>query len=294
MIQGEGENLKINGIDLWVRRFGDPTLPALIVIHGGPTWDHSYLLPAVAELADIRHVVLFDLRGCGRTGRHLPPEQIQPDHIVEDVHQLIDLLGFDRADLLGFSYGGMLAMSFVERHSTRVRSAILASTTAYVDFEADLAALPDYIERSMMAVDTDWSDYADAGDGELSRAMAHDSLPLNVWDMSRWDEWRSVLDNVIFSSDWNEVYASGQLRSPRPADPAAALREAGVPVLILHGAREMSFPVSMARRLHEAVPGSVLALVPEAAHMAHFDNPTAWLAAIREFLAPTRGSARQS
>lgn len=55
----------VNGVNLFVRRFGDPASPMLVVIHGGPPWDHSYLLP-VAELADIAHVVLFDLRGSGR------------------------------------------------------------------------------------------------------------------------------------------------------------------------------------------------------------------------------------
>jgi pimeloyl-ACP methyl ester carboxylesterase len=59
-------------------------------------------------------------------------------------------------------------------------------------------------------------------------------------------------------------------------------------VLVLHGAREMSFPVSLARRLHAELPGSTLAEIPDAAHMAHFDNPTAWLDAIRAFLRAPR------
>ncbi len=66
MIGGEGQNLKINGIDLWVRRFGDPNLPALIVIHGGPTCYHSYLLPAVAEL-DV--VGTYRVASCARQDR---------------------------------------------------------------------------------------------------------------------------------------------------------------------------------------------------------------------------------
>jgi len=55
-------------------------------------------------------------------------------------------------------------------------------------------------------------------------------------------------------------------------------------VLILHGERDMAFPPEVARRLHAAVPGSRLRLIADAAHMAQFDNPVAWLAAVREFL----------
>jgi pimeloyl-ACP methyl ester carboxylesterase len=46
----------------------------------------------------------------------------------------------------------------------------------------------------------------------------------------------------------------------------------------------MAFPIILARKLHAALPGSTLAEIPDAAHMAHFDNPRAWLAAIRTFL----------
>lgn len=48
--------------------------------------------------------------------------------------------------------------------------------------------------------------------------------------------------------------------------------------------REMAFPVGVARRLHTEVPASTLVEIPDAAHMAHFDNPQAWLGAIRAFL----------
>jgi pimeloyl-ACP methyl ester carboxylesterase len=46
--------------------------------------------------------------------------------------------------------------------------------------------------------------------------------------------------------------------------------------------------VSLARKLHTALPASTLAEIPDAAHMAHFDNPQAWLAGIRGYLCATR------
>lgn len=59
-------------------------------------------------------------------------------------------------------------------------------------------------------------------------------------------------------------------------------------MLIVHGSHDMTFPVSLARRLHAAVPASTLAEIPDAAHMTHYDNPGAWLAAIRNFLQRVR------
>jgi len=269
--------VRVNGVDLFVRRFGDPALPMLVVVHGGPTWDHSYLLPAVAELADIAHVVLFDLRGCGRSSR-VPPlaaDQLQPDLLADDVAALIRHLGASQADVLGFSYGGGVAMRVVEQHPSAVRRLILASTTAYGDFEAVVPP-----ERASAPIDWD----AHPGDGELSRAMALAHLPSTIWRLDRADEWRAVLDKVRFTSDWNAPFLAGTLKTARPDDPPGVLNAWGAPVLILHGAREMSFPVEVARRLHAEVPASILAEIPDAAHMAHFDNPDDWLAAARAFL----------
>jgi pimeloyl-ACP methyl ester carboxylesterase len=124
----------------------------------------------------------------------------------------------------------------------------------------------------------------DAEDGALSRAMAFGSAPLNVWRLDRLPEWHSVLERVRFSSDWNEPYRTGRLRPAAPDDAPGVLRRWDRPVLILHGARELSFPVGVARRLHAELPASILAEISDAAHMAHFDNPAAWLEAIRSFL----------
>jgi pimeloyl-ACP methyl ester carboxylesterase len=285
-----GEIIRVNDIDIFARGFGDPSLPVLIVVHGGPTWDHSYLLPAAARLADVRHVVLLDMRGNGRSGRHLPIDQLQPDLVVDDIQALVRHIGVDRVDLLGFSFGGSISMRFVARFPHALRTLILASACAYDDdLSRLLEEVPEYRERSARAKETDPEEFVHAPDGALSRAMALDSLPLNVWDERRWPEWRAVLEGVVFSDDWADAFNAGGVRRARPNDPPAALRDAGVPLLIVHGEHEMSFPLTLARRLHEDVPGSQLAVVSDAAHMAHFDNPDAWTTAIRDFLTAHAG-----
>jgi pimeloyl-ACP methyl ester carboxylesterase len=290
----DGEVVRVNGVELFTRRFGDPALPVLVVVHGGPSWDHSYLLPAVAELADVAHVVLFDLRGCGRSCRTpplgtLPVAALQPDHLADDVAALIRHLGADRADVLGFSYGGMVAMRVVDQHPDVVRSVILASTTAYRDFRDELEGSAQYRERDALCTQIGFDDPLLTGpaapDGALSRAMAYGSAPRDVWRLDRLDAWHQVLERTRFSSDWSAPYASGALRPAAPDDAPGVLRDWGGPVLMVQGAQEMTFPVEVARRLHAAVPASELVEVPQAAHMAHFDNPSVWLSAIRNFLA---------
>jgi hypothetical protein len=47
-----GPVVVVNGVQLFVRRFGDPALPVLVVIHGDPIWDHSYLRLAAVHPAE--------------------------------------------------------------------------------------------------------------------------------------------------------------------------------------------------------------------------------------------------
>jgi pimeloyl-ACP methyl ester carboxylesterase len=256
--------VRVNGVDLFVRRFGDPALPMLVIVHGGPGWDHSYLLPA-ADLQDIAHVVFFDLRGCGRSTRDAA---LQPDLVADDVAALI---GDGRtADVLGHSYGGGVAMRVVDQHPSCVRRLILSSTTAY--------PVPVRTGR-----DFDWTDPAwEREDGALARAMAEAEIGSTIWRQDRADEWRAVLREVRFSSAWDRPYAEGELKPARPADPVGALQ--GHPVLVLHGEHDLTFPLEVAQRLASEVDGAELHTITEAGHMPQFDNPAVWLAAIREFL----------
>ncbi|GLY04115.1 alpha/beta hydrolase [Actinoplanes sp. NBRC 101535] len=279
----------VDGVRLFTRRFGDPSSPPLVVIHGGPTWDHSFLLPAVAALADVAQVVLFDLPGCGRSHRtppagDLPHDRLQPEALADTVAGLISTLGHPNADVLGFSFGGRIAMRLVQRHPTLVNRLILASTTAYTDFDPP----PVPADRLALSTPVSFDDPLLTGtDGALSRAMAHGDAAQMIWQLDRLDEWRQVLDRVRFTSDYNEMHASGRLRPAAPPDIVDVLRAWARPALILHGAHDLGFPVDVAHRLHAELTSSRLAVVPDAAHMAHFDNPDAWLAAVRTFLSAT-------
>jgi pimeloyl-ACP methyl ester carboxylesterase len=169
-----------------------------------------------------------------------------------------------------------------------VRRLILASTTAYRGYEQEREVSSDYQARVRLCTKIAWDDPALTGplapDGALSRAMAHAGAPHDIWHLDRLDDWHRVLARVRFSSDWNAPHAAGQLRPGPPDNAESVLTTWARPVLILHGSREMSFPVSLARKLHAALPASTLAEIPDAAHMTHFDNPQAWVAAIRCFL----------
>jgi pimeloyl-ACP methyl ester carboxylesterase len=269
----DGELVDVGDVTLFVRQLGERRgqTPSLVVLHGGPDVGHSYLLPGFEPLARDHHVVLFDFRGCGRSSRDLPADDLQPEYVIEDCHQLIDKLGLGQVDLLGFSTGGRAATQFVDRHPDQVRRLVLASTSAYTGADN----MP-YLEH--------WTEYQRRRRAEEAQDGALRNSTIFVWDLELAPAYLEML-NGLDSGDWSwERYVDGRMHPWCTRDPEDILRDAGKPLLILHGDKDMGFPVQLARRLHAALPGSELAIVEDAAHMCHFEKPEIWSEHIRKFL----------
>lgn len=117
--------VSINGARLHFREAGDPCRPLVVVLHGGPGWDMSYL-EGMLDLADEYHVVLYDQRGCGLSER-VPSSALTMEAHIADLDGIIDRFR-DQGDvfLLGHSWGGMLATAYAAHHPEKVRAAVLA------------------------------------------------------------------------------------------------------------------------------------------------------------------------
>ena len=116
-----------DGASLYVNEIGPEGAPPVVVLHGGPAAHHEYLLPAFARLADRFRLVFYDQRGGGRS-RTAPAVALDFDAHVADVALVIRATGADRADVIGYSFGGLIAMVSAARHPTLVRRLALCSS----------------------------------------------------------------------------------------------------------------------------------------------------------------------
>jgi len=278
-------------VRLFVRQFGDHG-PELVVVHGGPDWDHTYFLPYLLPLAAHLRLTLFDLRGCGRSQRFGEPRRCGLDRAVDDLAHLLAHLGLRGAALLGFSFGGRVVLRFADRYPQLAGQLILASTTAYEDFRPELDAWDAYQQRNDAAMRAKLAAILaapDLSDEERTRRMALLTCPLDVADLARLPELRAVLARVAFSGEWMAALRAGLLGGVRHADYGERLAALGLPVLLLHGEQDMRFPVSVARRLHARLPRSELVVLPGVGHLAHIEATDAWNAAVLRFM--MQGSA---
>lgn len=271
-------------VELFVAQAGDSAGEPLLVIHGGPDWDQSYLYEPLVHLRDQRRVVFVDLRGCGRSTRGLGPGAYTPQSATVDLVALIAELGVDQVDVLGFSYGGLIAQRLALTAPAKVRRLVIASSSV---LPVPPNAFAGWDERDARLASQAPVDAPAVCDDETTRSDAISSAPANIWQLGLLREYLARLDRVRFSSDWDASWVAGTLPPPRVEDGPAQLAQAGIPILLLHGRQDMTFPVSLVEPTLELIPSARAAVIDNAGHMAHIDQPDLWLAALRAFLDDT-------
>ena len=105
------------------REFGQGT--AVIVLHGEPDFDHSYLLPELDLLSDSFHLIYYDQRGRGRSADRVQPEDVTLASDIADLEKVRQFFQLGSVVLLGHSWGTVLALEYALRYPERVSRMIL-------------------------------------------------------------------------------------------------------------------------------------------------------------------------
>jgi pimeloyl-ACP methyl ester carboxylesterase len=103
--------------------------PTLILLHGGPGFDHSIYKPAYSTLAESAQIIYLDHRGNGRS-ENGPQESWTLAQWGDDVRAFCDVLGITKPIVLGASFGGMVALAYATQHPAHPSKLVLISTEA--------------------------------------------------------------------------------------------------------------------------------------------------------------------
>ena len=102
--------------------------PTMILLHGGPGYDHSTLRPYFDRYSDTHQLVYLDHRGCGRSTGERKTWYL--DRWADDLAEFCRALGICCPIVFGQSFGGMVAMHYAARYPSEVSKLILSSTAA--------------------------------------------------------------------------------------------------------------------------------------------------------------------
>lgn len=121
--QGAGGFADVNGLHLYYEIHG--TGRPIILLHGGLMSGEAYA-PVLPALTDHHQVILADLQGHGRTADIDRPIDVRV--LADDIAALIDHLELDRPDVVGYSFGGGVALHTAAKYPQKVRRAVIVST----------------------------------------------------------------------------------------------------------------------------------------------------------------------
>jgi proline iminopeptidase len=268
----------VPGAELYVREVGSG-IP-LIVVHGGPDFNHAYLLPEMDRLAADARVIYYDQRGRGRSSRGVVPEDVGIDSEIEDLDHVGRHAGGTSIALLGHSWGGLLAMEYATRHPAKVSHLILLNTSpaSHDDLmalqerrrgsEAEVLAAMQTVASRPAYVAGDIATEAEYYRLHFSAAF-HDGQHLErVVRRLRVDFTPSsiVLARAIEARLYQQTWLAPDY------DLLARLRRTTVPTLVIHGDRDL-VPLACARRVVAAVPAARSVVLRECGHFAFVERP---------------------
>src|SRR5215831_6662597 len=113
--------------------------PTLVLLHGGPGFDHSSFKPAFSALADIAQIVYIDHRRNGRRSGE-DPKRWTLAQWADDVKGLCETLGIEKPIVYGVSFGGFVAQAYATRYPEHPAKLVLVSTAARIDYNEIFAA----------------------------------------------------------------------------------------------------------------------------------------------------------
>jgi len=120
-----GDFVVVNGAKLWYESEGKGE--PLLLIAGGPGNSH-YFEPYFSALAASNRLIYFDAFGRGKSEHAKSPKEYTFERDVEDIEGLRRALGLGQINLLGHSYGGMVAQAYALKYPGSVKRLILADT----------------------------------------------------------------------------------------------------------------------------------------------------------------------
>jgi pimeloyl-ACP methyl ester carboxylesterase len=264
------EQVEVDGLRVAYERAGSGppvALAAGFVGDARSTWGSQ-----IDALSADFTVVAWDTPGSGRSSD--PPESFRAADYADCWASFLRTLGFPRAHLAGLSFGGIVALSLVEKQPEMALSLSLVS--AYAGWRGSLPA--------------------DEVEARLHTCRRVSELPP--------DEFAAEMVPSMFSDAATdsavESFAAGIRRfSPigfRTMAEAAAeadlrhmLGDVRVPTLLLYGDHDVRAPLESARAIHRGIPASRLVVLPGVGHVCTVEAPDAVNRALGDFLRTTGG-----
>ena len=273
--------IKVDNTSLYVRVVGKGQ--PVIVLHGGPDFDHSYLLPDLDRLSDQFRLIYYDQRGRGRSAENVKPDDVTLLSDLDDLDRVRQHFGLNSVALLGHSWGAVLALEYALRHPARVSHLILMNPAPVS--AVDLAAFRKiYVEKLGADMDRQRTIVASAayqaGDPEAvsSRYRIHFKPSL-----ARAEDYERLMATMraAFRSQGSAGIVKARAVEDRLMldtwqlagyDLVPKISSLSIPTLVIAGDHDF-FPIEVAAHISHAIPNAQLLTMKGCGHFSYLECP---------------------
>ena len=288
----DGKYYTVNGYKLWTVSFGkgDP----LFFIAGGPGGTH-YGLRSFDSLSKTNTLVYFDGLGRGKSDTALNLSEYTLARDIEDLEGLRKAMGFEKINILGHSYGGLVAQGYAIKYPKQTKHLILANSFhSYVMWQENDDNSNHEIKTNYPEI---WDELAKArADGAVSSDTMHQRI------------YGKVPYGFLYAYNPDKFTGSGRKPYPNPFnsklyyqmvgkdgdfivgsdigtfDFRKQLKDLKMPILIIGGRYDRVAVPSMMIRYKEYCPQAKFVMFEKSGHNPQVEEPTKEFALINEFL----------
>jgi proline iminopeptidase len=268
------------GGKLYYEVIGSGTGTPLLLVNGGPGFDHTYWHTSAAwdVLAKNRRVIMYDQRGNGRSA---PLKQGQSCNLADQIDDLEALrahLGLEKVDMLGGSWGGFLSMAYAARHSERISHLILVDSAA--PKWNDTIFLFDQVFPETTERQAGTAFGREFGDHAAEDANIREYLSMIFYSPEKRDAFLAQLGPGAYNKEVNQKVSSDLARF----DLNPEIQKFRFPTLVITGRYDMNVAPLVAYRIHKNIPGSRFVVFEKSSHLPFTEEPEAFARAVEEFL----------
>jgi proline iminopeptidase len=282
---------KLNGITHWIRVAGSEnnTIP-LVVLHGGPGGNHYVFERTIGPLlSNSRTVIYYEQRGCGRTSKPSDDTNYSIDLLVEDFKSLLRWLDVKKVDLLGYSFGGELALEIAHAASEEINKIVLSGPSLInteinkmVQITGFCSVVDHQMYRQMqdvlnkgLNIDETYNKFWELVDSKSVDLLLFQNQDISKKNRKMWEE--SNLENT-------GLMFKALQKNPVEIPLLERLKDINHQSIIITGVFDRNTGIPISTLIHKELRSSEIILFNNSAHFPELEEPEKFNGTVQEFL----------
>lgn len=249
-----------------IRGSGEP----VILLNGAMASTSSWSFQLPALLSHNYKVILMDFAGQGKSDK--PRTRYQMEQHVDEVQAVLDSSGVEKANVIGVSYGGEVAMLCGINITSRIRSLVISNSVSYID-------------RALRAMADRWLLASRFHSGRILWQCVYPDLYSAGYLERNWD----FVSRTAPSFDLLDFDALAEmLKAFMQLDITDHLHEISLDTLVLTSDQDATKPQRYSKIIHDEIANSSLKVISGAGHLAMWEKPDEYNKTLLEFIERVR------